>query len=31
MLSELDFNVDFVSSNTILERFCQIAKANTLI
>jgi len=28
MLSELDFNVDFVSSNSFLERFVQISKAD---
>jgi len=28
MLSELDFNVDFISSNTFLERFVQISKAD---
>lgn len=28
MLSALDFNVDFVSSNSFLERFVQISKAD---
>ena len=26
MLTELDFNVDFVSANTFLDRFVQITK-----
>jgi hypothetical protein len=29
MLSILDFNVDFVSSHSCLERFVQITQANT--
>jgi G2/mitotic-specific cyclin-B, other len=28
MLSELDFNIDFVSSNSFLERFVQISGAD---
>ena len=30
MLAELDFNVDFVSSNCFLERFVQITKADKM-
>ena len=30
MLAELDFNVDFVSSHSFLERFVQIAKADKM-
>jgi cyclin B len=30
MLSELDFNLDFVSANSFLERFVQVTKADQM-